>query len=189
MVSNSSRLLAAAGLSLILLLGGCKSSKPVRAAGGSVKPESQRKQAPDFSLKDGDGRTVRLADYRGKIVLLNFWATWCGPCKIEMPWFMDFERRYKDQGFAVIGVSMDEEGWSVVKPFLEDLAVNYRILLGDATIAELYGGVEALPTTFLIDREGRVAATHVGLAGKSQFEDGIQTLLASTAAGISAGAK
>jgi cytochrome c biogenesis protein CcmG/thiol:disulfide interchange protein DsbE len=153
---------------------------------GKVKAVSSRKPAPDFSLKDPDGKVVRLADYRGKVVLLNFWATWCGPCKIEMPWFIEFERRYKDRGFAVIGVSMDEEGWPVVKPFITNMAVNYRVVQGDDTTAELYGGVEALPTSFLIDREGRIAQTLVGLHGRDEFDHGIQELLGAQSAGTGA---
>ncbi len=160
---------------LILALAGCSSSRPVNAS--SLKPEKDRKAAPDFSLKDADGRTVRLSDYRGKVVLLDFWATWCGPCKIEIPWFMEFERKFKDRGFAVIGVAMDDEGWEVVKPFVADVGVNYRIVQGSDTIAQLYGGVQALPTTFLVDRLGRVASVHVGLASKRDFEDGIEKLL------------
>ena len=171
----------AAGVAFVLILGGCnRSYNSVKAAGSSVKSEKERKAAPEFALKDADGRTARLADYKGKVVLLNFWATWCGPCKIEMPWFMEFERKYKDQGFNVVGVSMDEEGWAVVKPFIADMAVNYRVLQGSDSIAQLYGGVDALPTTFLIDRDGKVAATHVGLAAKSEFENGIKELLEKT---------
>ena len=98
---------------------------------------------------------VHLSDYRGKVVLLDFWATWCGPCRIEIPWFMDLERKNKDQGFEVLGVSMDDEGWEVVKPFLAELGVNYRVVMGNDSTAQAYGGVDALPTTFLIDREAR----------------------------------
>ena len=86
---------------------------------------SPREDAPDFTLKDVEDRDVKLSDYEGKVVLLNFWATWCGPCKIEMPWFVEFQRKYKDRGFSVIAVSMDEEGWDVVRPFLEDLKPNF----------------------------------------------------------------
>jgi peroxiredoxin len=161
----------------VLMLSGCSSSKPVSAANAG-KAEKERKAAPEFELKDTDGKTVRLSDYKGKVVLLDFWATWCGPCKIEIPWFIEFERSYKDKGFAVIGVAMDEEGWTVVKPFISELAINYRILQGSDATAQLYGGVDALPTTFLIDRGGKIAATHVGLTGRDDFEDGIKMLIA-----------
>jgi len=174
---NHSRWLAAAAVTTALMLGGCNSSKPVRAAGSSNKVEKERKPAPEFELKDADGKTVRLSDYKGKVVLLDFWATWCGPCKIEIPWFIEFERTYKDKGFSVIGVAMDDEGWTVVKPFIADLAINYRILQGSDAIAQKYGGVDALPTTFLIDREGKIAETHVGLTGKDEFENGIKKLM------------
>ncbi|HWQ54860.1 MAG TPA: TlpA disulfide reductase family protein [Bryobacteraceae bacterium] len=177
-------ILFGAGLLLIGLASACGSKpKPSAERPEPVKSQQERKPAPDFSLKDGDGRTVRLSDYRGKVVLLNFWATWCGPCKIEVPWFIDFERRNKDRGFSVIGVSMDDDGWEAVKPFVNRLGVNYRIVLGDDRVSEAYGGVEALPTTFLIDREGNIAAVHVGLAGKNDFEDGIEKLLEGSSGG------
>ena len=177
------RLLAAACISASMVWSGCNTSKSVRAAGATMT-EKERKAAPEFELKDADGKTVRLSDYKGKVVLLDFWATWCGPCKIEIPWFIEFERHYKDQGFAVVGVSMDEEGWTVVKPFVSELAINYRILQGNDSTADLYGGVNALPTTFLIDREGRVAWRHEGLAGKDDFEDRIKTLTQRSSTGL-----
>ena len=142
-----------------------------------VKPESQRKQAPEFNLKDSHGQQVKLSDFKGKVVVLNFWATWCGPCKIEIPWFIDFESRLKDQGFAVIGIAMDDDGWDAVRPYITAKKVTYRVMMGDDSIANLYGGVESLPTTFIIDREGRIARTHVGLVSKSEYENDIQTLL------------
>jgi peroxiredoxin len=149
----------------------------VDAAGSAIKEEKARKPAPDFSLRDANGRTVRLSEFRGRVVLLDFFATWCAPCKVEIPWFMQFERTHKDKGFAVIGVAMDDEGWEVVKPFLAELGVNYRVVIGNDATAAAYGGVDALPTTFLIDREGRIAARHVGLASRGDFENGIQELL------------
>ena len=147
----------------------------MRAA--NVKPDKERHDAPDFSLKDADGKVVHLSDYRGKVVLLDFWATWCGPCKIEIPWFMELQRKNKDRGFEVLGVAMDDEGWEVVKPFLSKLAVNYRVVMGNDTTAATYGGVDALPTTFLIDRTGKIAAVHIGLTSKKEFEDGVEQLL------------
>jgi cytochrome c biogenesis protein CcmG/thiol:disulfide interchange protein DsbE len=146
-----------------------------------VKSDAERKLAPDFTLKDANGRTVTLSEYKGKVVLLNFWATWCGPCKIEIPWFMDFEQQYKDRGFAVLGVSMDEEGWEAVKPYVEEKRINYRVALGNDSVGDLYGGIESLPTTFVIDRDGRVAAAHKGLISKSDYQNEILQLLDSKA--------
>jgi len=160
---------------LLLALGACSCSGPERAS--SLKPVATRQPAPDFELKDADGRWVRLADYRGKVVLLNFWATWCEPCLIEIPWFIEFERRHKDQGFAVVGVVTDDDGWENVKPFVSQSGINYRVVMGNNTIAQLYGGVEALPTTFIIDQKGRIAAIHVGLASKSSYERDVNQLL------------
>ena len=142
-----------------------------------AKPAEKRNQAPDFELTDSNGRKAKLSDYKGKVVLLNFWATWCGPCKLEIPWFVDFEKRYKDQGFAVLGVSMDEDGWDAVKPYIEDKQVNYRVMVATDAVAQLYGGVEALPTTFMIDRDGKIASTHIGLVMKKDYEDEIAELL------------
>ena len=153
----------------------CSSARPVHAQ--STKESKDRKEAPDFELKDVNGKTVKLSDFRGKAVMVDFWATWCGPCQIEIPWFMDFERKYKDQGFVVIGIAMDDEGWPVVKPFIEQMKMNYRVVIGNDRTADLYGGIEALPTTVIIDRDGKVASMHVGLAGKQDFQDAIEKVL------------
>jgi len=142
------------------------------------QPGDVRQVAPDFTLKDASGAAVKLSDLRGKVVLLNFWATWCGPCAVEIPWFIEFEQQYKSRGLEVVGVSMDNEGWAAIKPFVASHKMNYRVLLGNDTVGQLYGGVEALPTTFIIDRDGRFAgAPYVGLAGKNDYLDEIQKLL------------
>ena len=154
-----------------------KSSGVDSPCAASVKPDKDRKDAPDFTLKDADGKVVHLSDYKGKVVLLDFWATWCGPCKIEIPWFMEMQRKHKEQGFEVLGVAMDDEGWEAVKPFLTELGVNYRVVIGNDATAQLYGGVDALPTTFLIDRTGKIAAVHIGLVPKKDFQDGVEELL------------
>jgi len=151
------------------------STRTVKAE--SLRPPGERKLAPDFALKDADGRTVRLSDYRGKVVLLDFWATWCGPCRMEIPWFIEMQRENRDRGFEVLGVSMDDHGWEDVKPFLQEMKVNYRIVIGNDQTAEIYGGVESLPTTFLIDREGRIAVVHVGLTSRKDIQDGVEQLL------------
>ncbi len=142
-----------------------------------MRPDKDRKTAPDFNLKDANGVPVKLSDFKGKVVLLDFWATWCGPCKIEIPWFIEFERKHKDKGLVVLGVSMDEDGWTSVKPFVKDLGINYRVMVADSKIEEQYGGLDALPTTLLIDRDGKIASVHVGVASKQDFEDAIEKLL------------
>lgn len=136
-----------------------------------------RQPATEFTLMDAGGAKVNLSDYKDKVVLLNFWATWCTPCEVEIPWFMDFERTYKDRGFAVLGVSFDEEGWPVIKPYLEQRKMNYRVLLGTENMPKVYWDVEAIPTTFLIDRQGRIAVMHRGLVSKQTYEGGILKLL------------
>lgn len=173
-----SRLFPALAVAGLIALSGCESSGVVSAA---VQKEKDRKPAPDFTLKDGMGRAVKLSDYKGKVVLLNFWATWCGPCKIEIPWLVEFEQTFKDQGFAVLGVAMDEEGWEVVKPYVERSKINYRVLIGDDMTAQKYGGVDSLPTSFMLDREGRIANTHVGLVSKSSIQNDIKALLGTNA--------
>jgi peroxiredoxin len=142
-----------------------------------LKSENERKATPDFALKDSTGALVKLSDYKGKVVLLNFWATWCGPCKIEIPWFMDFQKTYKDRDFAVIGVSLDEDGWDAVKPYVEEKKINYRVVIGNDQVSQLFGSIESLPTTLIIDREGRIASMHIGLVAKNTYQKEIEHLL------------
>lgn len=156
----------------------CTTNKPPV----QLKDESTRNEAADFTLEDANGQQLKLSDLRGKVVLLNFWATWCVPCKIEIPWFVEMEREFKDQGFAVVGVSMDEDGWDAVKPFMADMKVNYRMVLGTEEMAQLYGGVQSLPTTFILDRNGKVASVHMGIVSRSVFEEEIRALLATSSA-------
>lgn len=135
-----------------------------------------RQPAPDFTLVDSNGSSLRLSDYKGQLVLLDFWATWCHGCKTEIPWYMSFVSKYKDQGLAAIGVAMDDDGWKKVKPFVTANKMNYPVVLGNDSLAKRYG-INALPVTLLIDREGRIAASHTGLVDKTVFEEQIQSLL------------
>ncbi|MGH9612519.1 MAG: peroxiredoxin family protein [Bryobacteraceae bacterium] len=152
---------------------GLAASGAVRA---EVRPEKSRRMAPDFTLDDASGNPVRLKDFRGKVVLLNFWATWCGGCKVEIPWFIEFQRTYRNRNFAVLGISMDEGGWKSVRPFINARKINYPVMIGGPSIAALYD-IQAMPVTLMIDPSGRVAATHVGLARKSDYKAEIDALL------------
>jgi thiol-disulfide isomerase/thioredoxin len=133
--------------------------------------------APDFSLESLDGKTLRLSDFRGKAVLLNFWATWCGPCKIEMPWFVDLQKQYGSQGLQIVGVAMDDGSKEDIAKFAKDMGVNYPILIGKESVGDQYGGVPALPESFLIARDGKIVDKIVGLRGKSEIEDSIKKAL------------
>src|SRR5450432_3346096 len=166
---------AAASAALALLIASC--SRPSSSPTGDLKTQSQRKPAPNFSLKDADGAAVNLSDYRGKVVLVNFWATWCGPCEAEIPWFIEFEKKYKDQGFAVLGVSMDDDGWKSVRPYVASHKINYRIMIGSEMVSQQFGEIESLPTSFVLDREGRIASNHVGLIDKVDYQNEIVKLL------------
>jgi len=136
--------------------------------------------APDFSLTDISGKKLILSDYKGKVVILDFWATWCGPCRIEIPGFVALQKRYANEGLAVIGVSMDD-GQEPVVDFYKQFNMNYTVALGNARLEELYGGILGLPTTFVIGRDGRIYAKHEGAMDISVFEEEIKQLLASPA--------
>jgi cytochrome c biogenesis protein CcmG/thiol:disulfide interchange protein DsbE len=146
----------------------------IRAA---LVPRDERPPAADFALQDAFGKTARLTDYRGKVVLLDFWATWCTGCKKEIPWFSEFQKKYGAKGFAMVGVSLDEGGWKVLKLFLADAKIPYRMLLGNDRMMQRYR-IQNLPDTFLIDRRGRVAAAYTaGIVDKSDVDANIRAIL------------
>jgi peroxiredoxin len=160
-------------------------SQSSKAAADTLLPKDQRKTAPEFSLTGADGKPVDLANYRGKVVLLDFWATWCGGCKLEIPWYMEFDTKYKREGLAVIGVSMDDDGWKAVKPFLAqkrdpetggNTAMKYPVVIGNETLAKQYN-LTSMPMTVLIDRQGKIALSHSGVVNKDDFEGHIRQLL------------
>ena len=133
---------------------------------GSTVTTMKASPAPDFTLESLDGKSVRLSDLRGKAVLLNFWATWCGPCKIETPWLVELQNQYGSQGLQVIGVAMDDSGKEDIAKFARDLGVNYPVLLGKEAVGDAYGGVPALPESFFIGRDGKIVDKIIGLKGK-----------------------
>jgi cytochrome c biogenesis protein CcmG/thiol:disulfide interchange protein DsbE len=149
-----------------------------RASAPRLIPVAQRAEAPAFALPAMEDGNATLADYAGRVLLLNFWATWCRPCRIEMPWFLEFQDAFAERGLAVLGVSVDDDR-EVVRAFLEQSPVDYRIALADtAERLAPFGPITVLPTTWLIDRQGRLAATHVGLVDRGVLETDIQQLLA-----------
>jgi cytochrome c biogenesis protein CcmG/thiol:disulfide interchange protein DsbE len=142
-----------------------------------LQPASERKAAADFSLRDADGKTATLDQYRGKVLLLDFWATWCAGCKQEIPWFVEAQKRFGTDRLAVVGVSLDGDGWKVLKPFLAQHPIPYRIVLGDDATAQKFG-IQTMPDTFLIDGQGRVAAAYRGgLVDKENMETNLAALV------------
>jgi cytochrome c biogenesis protein CcmG/thiol:disulfide interchange protein DsbE len=146
-------------------------------SGTAVQGKGIGQPVPDFTAQDIYGNTFNFSDLKGKVVILDFWATWCAPCKVEIPWFLDLYDRYKGQGLEVVGVAMDDEGMSVVKPFAEKLRINYHVVLGNENLATQFGGIVGLPTTFIIGRDGKIVAQHQGLVGRNTFEEAVKKLL------------
>jgi peroxiredoxin len=140
--------------------------------------------APNFDLPTLDGRRVKLSDYRGKAVLLNFWATWCSPCKVEMPWFVELQKKYGNDGLVILGIAMDDSDAPKIAQFASEMGVNYPVLLGTDQVSEQYGNVEFLPTSFYIDRDGKIVGKGTGLLGRNEIEDNVRKALASPVAGI-----
>lgn len=144
---------------------------PVRPGNAVTHP-----LAPDFSVTDLSGQTLQLARYRGKVVLLNFWATWCAPCRSEIPRFVDLQNEYDREGFEIVGISLDDDP-RLVHAFYQQLRMNYPVAIGDAKLAEQYGGVLGLPVSFLIGRDGRIYAKYIGETDISLIEREIKSLL------------
>ena len=174
---------------LALLLSAISSSSVVygqQDKHASLIPIESRKTAPSFELQGQDGRKVRIGDYRGKVVLLNFWATDCGGCVLEIPSFIELEKAYHTRNFTTLGVAMDisyeglkdsNEAWARVRPFISKKGINYQIAMGDDTIAKAYG-LDAYPATYLIDKSGRIAVAYKGLVvDKGNIETNIKGLL------------
>jgi cytochrome c biogenesis protein CcmG/thiol:disulfide interchange protein DsbE len=176
-----------------LLLVGKRATKPPetasaanQGAGQEAPPPAQGAtyphkgaMAPTFELKSiPEGKSIALASLRGKPVLLNFWATWCGPCKIEMPWLVDLQKKYGPEGLQIVGVAMDDTDDKDIADFAHKMGVNYIVLKGTEKVGDLYGGIEGLPTTYYLDRSGKVVDVTIGLASESVIEDAIKKSLA-----------
>jgi thiol-disulfide isomerase/thioredoxin len=142
-----------------------------------AKSNSNHPLAPGFTLTDIFGKKLSLSDYKGKVVMLDFWATWCGPCRIEIPGFVELQERYRDQGFSIIGISLDDSSEPVME-FYKQFKMNYPVALGDDSLGALYGGIFGMPTTFLIGRDGRIYSKHIGATHVGVFEEEVKVLIA-----------
>jgi len=178
-------------LGLVVLLAGvgvhgCGSINGQKNAANEKADPKAFKPAPDVTFKGLDGKDVALASLKGKVVVVNFWATWCEPCQIEIPWLIEFQKKFADKNFTIVGAAMDEEGASVVAPYIakekfdvngEKLLINYPIVLGSDEIGDKFGGILGLPTSYVITRDGKIAKHIMGLVGHDDWESAIQSNL------------
>lgn len=148
-----------------------KAVAPVSGALPVVAP------APVWTLKDVHGKSVNSAQFKGKVVVVDFWATWCGPCRSEIPGYIELQNKYGKDGFVVVGISLDQAGPKVVEDFVKKFGMNYQVVMGDDSIQEAFGGMDAIPTTFLIDRDGRIRDRKVGAESKDEYEKKVASLL------------
>lgn len=153
---------------------------PVPKATAEVKPAASLPKigaAPQWSLKDLDGKVVSSVDLKGKVVVIDFWATWCPPCRDEIPGYVELQKQYGKDGLVIVGASADEAGPAVVKDFAKKMGINYTMLMADEAVSSAFGGIEALPTTFLIDRNGQIRDRKVGKEHKAEYEQKILAVL------------
>ena len=145
---------------------------------GAACPLDAKRANLDFTMKDMNNRDVRLSDFKGKVILLDFWATWCAPCKVEIPWFAEFQEKYGPAGLQVVGISVDDTHEQLT-PFVAQLKMNYVVLqgLGHDDVQDAYGPMWGIPVTVLISRDGKICAKHTGMSAKEAFEDEIRSLL------------
>lgn len=143
--------------------------------GGATDPDIE--MAPDFEREEMDGSMFRFSDYDGKVRVVNFWATWCMPCRVEVPEFVELQNDYRDDGLLFVGISLDDEGFAAVEPFAEEFSMNYPQVVDDGELSDLYGGVFGLPTTFVVDRQGEIRARFNGRVHKEDLEPLLVDLL------------
>ena len=133
--------------------------------------------APEFSLKQGDGSTLTLSELKGKVVVVNFWATWCPPCRREIPDFIETYDAYREKGVEIVGVSLDHKGWDVLSPFVKSNKINYPVVLGNQSTASDFGNIRSIPTSFIVDKEGKIVEKFVGMLNKDKLEKLIEKYL------------
>ena len=142
-------------------------------------PAAQKSSAiaPDFKLPTADGKTLKLSDYKGKAVIVDFWATWCPPCRKGIPDLIALKKKYGSKGFEVIGISVDQDTKSDVVPFIKNQGINYPVVYADNNVVTQYGGIEAIPTSFVIDKQGKIVASYQGLMSSLTYENHIKKIL------------
>ncbi len=155
------------------------SKKTTSASSNKTKQQPKQKlaKAPDFEVKDIEGKNFKLSDFKGKVLILDFWATWCPPCIEEIPGFNNLYSSYQKDGLEIIGLSLDNAGEKVVKDFVAKNSIKYKVAMGNAEIADNYGGITGIPTTFIINKNGEIASKHIGFTSKADFEKEIKKLL------------
>lgn len=154
-----------------------ENKKEIQSSDQQKEKKSNIAKAPDFALENTEGEIVRLSSFYDKVVILNFWATWCGPCRQEIPDFINLYKKYNDDGLEIIGVSVDQNGWDAVKPFMERYKINYPVLMYNYQVIMDYGGIQGIPTTFFINRKGEIVEKVVGMRPNSYFEQRVKQLL------------
>jgi len=159
--------LAVLAAALLLLALSCSSDKGSKEGGG----------APDFVLTSLDGKEVRLSQFKGKVVILDFWATWCPPCKLELPHFIELHQEFQDDGLVIIGVSLDRTGIREVATFVKEWKIPYVVVMGTGEVVKNYGGIRGIPTTFVIGKDGKIYRKYVGYRKKEVFQNDVTRLL------------
>ncbi len=184
MLNQSARAYAALMIGILLLAAGCgQADDPATTAAGNSDAEAMASAlptlgpAPSWTLPKLDGTTLASSELAGKVVVVDFWATWCPPCREEIPGYVEMQRELEAQGVVVIGVSLDRAGPTVVKQFAERYGINYPLVMGDEDTVQAFGGIEAIPTTFLIDRDGRIRHRKVGMMAREEYEPLVRSLL------------
>jgi thiol-disulfide isomerase/thioredoxin len=182
MKSTGSFLIFGCAMAVALLAAGCGKPQeaavvPAKEPAGAVAVLPVLRKAPEWMLKDVDGREVKAGDFKGKVVVVDFWATWCPPCRKEIPEYVALQEKYRSRGLVILGLSLDEAPPAEVKAFGEQFKVNYPLVMADADTAEAFGGIEGLPTAFVIDRDGNIRHVKLGLAKAAEFEALVTSLL------------